>query len=177
MLKKIVIVSAVVFLTACSTLSGKKDEPKVNTDFMGGNIRVSYTLTGEFESLTSSGVAKVTSTLPSAVDEAYLVATLQARKQIVEFMKVEVENSNFIRAVAESLQEGTNTNGSPDNKVTSKIATELQDNIRQQSKAILIGTYVADKSYDAGSRTVKVVIRTGVKDAEVAKQVSRIMGN
>lgn len=178
MFKKIVILSAAVMLTACSTLGGsKKDEPKVNTDFMGGNIRVSYTLTGEFESLTSSGVAKVTSTLPSAVDEAYLVATLQARKQIVEFMKVEVENSNFIRAVAESLQEGVNTNGSPDNKVTSKIATELQDNIRQQSKAILIGTYVADKSYDAGSRTVKVVIKTGVKDNEVAKQVSRMMGN
>ena len=177
MLKKIVIVSAAVLLTACSTLGGKKDEPKVNTDFMGGNIRVSYTLTGEFESLTSSGVAKVTSTLPSAVDEAYLVATLQARKQIVEFMKVEVENSNFIRAVAESLQEGVNTNGSPDNKVTSKIATELQDNIRQQSKAILIGTYVADKSYDAGSRTVKVVIRTSVKDNDTAKQVSRMMGN
>jgi hypothetical protein len=177
MLKKIVIVSAAVLLTACSTLGGKKDEPKVNTDFMGGNIRVSYTLTGEFESLTSSGVAKVTSTLPSAVDEAYLVATLQARKQIVEFMKVEVENSNFIRAVAESLQEGVNTNGSPDNKVTSKIATELQDNIRQQSKAILVGTYVADKSYDAGSRTVKVVIRTSIKDNDTAKQVSRMMGN
>jgi len=177
MFKKIVIISAVVLLSACSSVPLKKDEPKVNTDFMGGNIKVSYTLTGEFDSLTSSGVAKVTSTLPSAVDEAYLVATLQARKQIVEFMKVEVENSNFIRAVAESLQEGVNTNGSPDNKVTSKIATELQDNIRQQSKAILIGTYVADKSYDAGSRTVKVVIRTSVKDNETAKQVSRMMGN
>jgi hypothetical protein len=176
-MKKLIVVIAAVMLSACSTFSQKKDEPKVNTDFMGGNIKVSYSLTGEFQSLTSSGVAKVTSNLPSAVDEAYLVATLQARKQIVEFMKVEVENSNFIRAVAESLQEGVNTNGSPDNKVTSKIATELQDNIKQQSKAILTGTYVSDKSYDASTRSVKVVIKTGVKDNEVAKQVSRMMGN
>jgi hypothetical protein len=176
-MKKLFVMFTAVMLSACSTFSPKKDEPKVNTDFMGGNIKVSYTLTGEFESLTSSGVAKVTSNLPSAVDEAYLVATLQARKQIVEFMKVEVENSNFIRAVAESLQEGVNTNGSPDNKVTSKIATELQDNIKQQSKAILTGTYVSDKSYDASTRSVKVVIKTGVKDNEVAKQVSRMMGN
>lgn len=176
-MKKLIVMFTAVMLSACSTFSQKKDEPKVNTDFMGGNIKVSYSLTGEFQSLTSSGVAKVTSNLPSAVDEAYLVATLQARKQIVEFMKVEVENSNFIRAVAESLQEGVNTNGSPDNKVTSKIATELQDNIKQQSKAILTGTYVSDKSYDASTRSVKVVIKTGVKDNEVAKQVSRMMGN
>lgn len=177
-MKKFVAVLAIALLAGCSSMGNRqKDQPKVNADFMGGSIRMTYTMTGEFESLTSSGVAKVTSTLPSAVDEAYLVATLQARKQIVEFMKVEVENSNFIRAVAESLQEGVNINGSPDNKVTSKIASELQDNIRQQSKAILTGTYVADKSYDPGSRTVKVLIKTGVKDAETAKQVYRLMGN
>ncbi len=177
-MKKFVAALAIVFVTGCSTIGGgKKDQPKVNTDFMGGAIKVSYTLTGDFESLTSSGTAKVTSTLPSAVEESYLIATLQARKQIVEFMKVEVENSNFIKAVAESLQEGVNVNGSPDNKVTSKIASELQDNIRQQSKAILTGTYVADRSYDPGTRTVKVVIKTGVRDAETAKQVYRLMGN
>ena len=167
----------VVLVAGCSTFGSKKDEPKVNTDFMGGAIKVSYTLTGNFESLTSSGTAKVTSTLPSAVEESYLIATLQARKQLVEFMKVEVENSNFIKAVAESLQEGVNVNGSPDNKITSKIASELQDNIRQQSKAILTGTYVADRSYDPGTRTVKVVIKTGVRDVETAKQVYRLMGN
>lgn len=176
-MKKLVILATAIMLSACSTFSSKKDEPRVNTDFMGGNIKVSYTLTGEFESLTSSGVAKVTSNLPSAVEEAYLVATLQARKQIVEFMKVEVENSNFIKAVAETLQEGVNVNGTPDNKVTSKIASELQDNIRQSSKAILTGTFVSDKSYDPSTRSVKVVVKASVKDTETAKQFSRLMGN
>jgi len=176
-MKKFLAVLAIMFVTGCSTFSDKKDEPKVNTDFMGGAIKISYTLMGDFESLTSSGTAKVTSTLPSAVDEAYLIATLQARRQLVEFMKVEVENSSFIKAVAESLQEGVNTNNLPNNKVTSKIASDLQDNIRQKSKAILTGTYVFDRSYDSGTRTVKVVVKTGVKDVKTAQQVYRLMGN
>lgn len=176
-MKKFVIVALAVMLSACSTFTAKKDEPTVNTNFMGGSIKITYKINGELDTLTSSGTAKVTSTLPSAVEEAYLVATLQARKQIVEFMKVEVENSNFIKAVAESLQEGVNVNGTPDNKVTSKIATELQDNIRQQSKAILTGTFVSDKSYDPATRTVKVVIKTGPEDAAIAKAVYRMMGN
>ena len=176
-MKKFFAVLAIIFVTGCSVFGNKKDEPNVNTDFMGGAIKVSYTLTGEFKSLTSSGTAKVTSILPSAVDEAYLTATLRARLQLVEFMKVEVEGNSFVKAVAESLQEGVNVNNSPDNKVTSKIASELQENIRQQSKAILTGTYVFDRSYDSGTRTVKVVIKTGVQDVKTAKQVHRLMGN
>ena len=36
-MKKFVAALAIVFVTGCSTMSGgKKDQPKVNTDFMGG---------------------------------------------------------------------------------------------------------------------------------------------
>ncbi len=175
---KFLVVSFAVLLSACSTFSSKKDEPKVNTEFMGGNIKVSYNFSGDLDSLTSSGVAKVTSTLPSAADEAYLVATLQARKQIVEFMKVEVENSSFVNAVSKTLQDSENDSGRTVNtNVTAKIASEVQDNIRQNSKALLKGTYVDSKSYDPSTHTVKVVVKTSLRDLDTSKQLSRLMGN
>jgi|694.fasta_scaffold00352_62 hypothetical protein len=175
---KFLVVSLAVLLSACSTFSSKKDEPKVNTEFMGGSIKVSYTLSGDLESVTSSGVAKVTSTLPSAPDEAYLVATLQARKQLVEFMKVELESTSFVTAVSKTLQDSeSESDKTVKSNVSAKIASDVQDNIRQNSKALLKGTYVESKTYDPSTRTVKVIVKTSLRDLDTSKQLARMMGN
>ena len=53
----------------CSTT--KKDEEsanKVSSTFLGGSIKVSYTKDGQFDFLTSTANAPVTSQLPSARD-------------------------------------------------------------------------------------------------------------
>ena len=104
--------------------------------------------------------------------------TLQARKQIVEFMKVEVENNSFINAVSKTLQDSESDSGrTVSTNVTAKIASEVQDNIRQNSKALLKGTYVDSKSYDASTHTVKVVVKTSLRDLDTSKQLARMMGN
>jgi hypothetical protein len=63
------------------------------------------------------------------------------------------------------------------NEVNSKIAYEVQQNIKSKSKAILQGVYVESKSYDTATNTVRVVVRTGTKDISAAKQVRALMGN
>ena len=61
--------------------------------------------------------------------------------------------------------------------VKDTITNELQENIKQKTNAILRGTYVESKEFDKGTSTVKVVVKSSVKDIEVSKQLSRLMGN
>mgnify|MGYP000722259006 FL=1 len=57
MYQKLAIVAVAVSLTACSTFSSKKDERSVKSEFFGGDIKVTYKMSGEFESISSSGTA------------------------------------------------------------------------------------------------------------------------
>ncbi len=179
MLKQFAVVSAVVLLSACSSLGDKRVEgpESVTAEFMGGDIKVTFNKDGQFELLQAAGTARVTSTLPSAQEEAFIVANMRAKQKIVEFMKNELEGEKFVNNATESLQEGQSINGQANNEVNSKIAYQVQENIKSKSKAILQGVYVESKKFDTATNTVRVVVRTGTKDISAAKQVRALMGN
>lgn len=178
MFKKLVIAAAVVSLTACSTFQSSKNEKKVNTEFLGGDIKVTYNMSGEFESIAAAGTAKVTSNAPDAAEKAYIVASMRARQQIAEFMKTDLESEKFKQGVYESLQESEEElKSSSATVIKDKIAANLQTTIKQKSNAILRGTYVESKDFDRSSSTVKVVVKSSPKDIETAKNLTRLMGN
>ena len=111
-------------------------------------------------------------------DEAYQVAILKARKQIVEFMKVDLESEKFTKTVFNNLQESASEDKKEtSNAVNAKIAGELQSSIKQKSSAMLKGTYVEEKSFDAPSNSITVVVKTSTRDVETAKNLSKLMGN
>ena len=68
-------------------------------------------------------------------------------------------------------------NGQANAEVNSKIAYQVQENIKSKSKAILQGVYVESKKFDTSTNTVRVVVRSGSKDIAVAKQIRSMMGN
>ena len=168
----------VALLAGCSTFGGKKDEQIVDTKFMGGEMKISYTWSGELKAVESSGTGKVVSNSPGAVDEAYIVATLRARQQLAEFIRLDLDSEKFKRSVFESLQEAENeTRQAVSNNVKSKITTNVQEDIRQKASVILRGTYVSDKVYDSSTRTVKVTVRFTPEDLIMSKKLNRLMGN
>jgi hypothetical protein len=181
MFQKFVVVSAVVLLSACSSLNmsnNRVDGPdSVTAEFMGGDIRVTFNKDGQFESIHSSGVARVTSTLPSATEDAFVVATLRAKQQIAEFMKDEIEGDRFANTLTDNLQKGSDVNGQIDNEVNTNIAKQVQENIKSKSKAILQGVYVESKKFNNSTNTVRVVVKSGMSDIAVAKQIRSMMGN
>lgn len=178
MLKRLAVVSAVVLLSACSSMDKRVEGPEsVTAEFMGGDIKVTFNKDGQFESLQAAGTARLTSTLPSAQEEAFIVANMRAKQKLVEFMKNELEGEKFTKTVYNSLQEGQSINGQANNEVNSKIAGEVQESIKSKSKAILQGVYVENKKFDTATNTVRVVVRTGAKDISAAKQVRALMGN
>ena len=180
-MKKLMIAAMIAAaLSGCSTLTGKTDDKvkPITSEFLGGNIKVTYKSNGEFESMTSSHTIKLTGELPYSQDEAYQVAILKARKQIVEFMKVDLESEKFTKTVFNNLQESTSEDKKETaNAVNAKIAGELQSSIKQKSSAILRGTYVEEKSFDTSSNSITVVVKTSTKDVETAKSLSKLMGN
>ena len=179
MLKQIAVVSAVVLLSACSSFGNKKVEGKdsVTSEFMGGEIRITYDKEGKFESMTASGSARVTNTLPSGQEEAFIIAKLRAQQKMVEFMKNELESERFKKTVYESLQEGLTKNGQTENEVNSKIAANVQEDIKTKSKGILKGVHIESKQFNNETQTVLVVVKTGMKEITTANQIRSLMGN
>jgi len=179
MLKRIAVVSAVVLLSACSSFGGKKVEgpESVTAEFMGGDLKVKFNKDGQFESMTASGSARMTNTLPSGQEEAFLIAKLRAQQKMVEFMKNELESERFKKTVYDSLQEGQTIGGQANNEVNSKIASNVQEDIKTKSRGILKGVHIDSKSFDTETRTVLVVVKTGVKEIATANQVRALMGN
>jgi hypothetical protein len=102
---------------------------------------------------------------------------MRAKQKIVEFMKNELEGEKFVSKASESLQEGQSIGGQANNEINSKIANQVQENIKSKSRAILQGVYVESKSFDSSTNTMRVVVKTGTKDIAAAKQVRALMGN
>jgi hypothetical protein len=179
MIKQLAVVSAVVLLSACSTLGGKKIEGKdsVTSEFMGGEIKITYNKDGQFESMTASGSARMTNTLPSGQEEAFIIAKLRAQQKMVEFMKNELDSERFKKTVYESLQEGQTIGNQSNNEVNSKIASNVQEDIKTKSRGILKGVHIESKSLNTENQTVLVVVKTGVKEIATANQIRSLMGN
>jgi hypothetical protein len=179
MIKQLAVVSAVVLLSACSTLGNKKIEGKdsVNSEFMGGEIKITYNKDGQFESMTASGSARMTNTLPSGQEEAFIIAKLRAQQKMVEFMKNELDSERFKKTVYESLQEGQTIGNQSNNEVNSKIVANVQEDIKTKSRGILKGVHIESKSFNTETQTVLVVVKTGVKEITTANQIRSLMGN
>ena len=176
--KKLAVISAVVCLSACSSFGDKRVEKadSVTAEFMGGEIKITYNKDGQFESMTASGSARMTNTLPSGQEEAFLIAKLRAQQKVVEF-KNELESERFKKTVFDSLQEGQTIGGQSNNEINSKIVSNVQEDIRTKQKGILKGVYIDSKSFDKDTKTVLVVVKTSVRDIATANQVRALMGN
>lgn len=179
MFQKLMVVSAAVILTACSSVPlTKTEEAPIKTEFLGGSIKVVYDRsTGEVKEIESMATAKLVSTLPNAVDESFTVATMRARKQLVEFMKTEVESEKFTESIFDTLQKSDVENKSKNETVNHNISQAVKQSIKQKSAGILKGTYVSEKVYDQATKTVRVAVRSSDRDIEAAKRLSRMMGN
>jgi hypothetical protein len=173
-MKKLLTISLIfLFISACSTT--KKDSAEVSSEFLGGNIKVTYSKSGKFESLSSVASVKVTSELPSAKEEAVSIATVRARRQISEFLNTEVNSERFVTTVTKTLQDSATATGENTTTLNSKIANEVKETIRQKSAVLLKGTVVESEVYDPNTKTITVVVKTGVKESGISNTVRKLM--
>lgn len=176
MMKKVLLVSLIALTTGCASVS-KEDMfgEAVNVPFMSGEVMLTISKKGQFESMTASGVARVTSSLPSAREEAFIIANLRAKQKIVEFMETEMEGEKFIKNTTTSIQK-SRTFGAPGvNDIDSTIAYNVQENISSKARSILRGVHVESTEFNPNANTLKVTVRTGVREIGTASQVRSLM--
>lgn len=173
MKKLLLALFSVTLLFGCS--STPKKDGSVSSEFLGGNLKISYTKSGEFESLSSISSVKVTSDLPSAKEEAVSIATVRARRQIAEFLNTEVNSERFVSTVTKTLQDSETASGTNSMTLNTKIANEVKETIRQRSNALLKGTFVESEVYDSNTKTITVVVKTGVKESGISNTVRKLM--
>lgn len=164
------------FIASFSACSSNKPAAQVSTEFVGGDLKITYDKNGEFESISSKATAQVSTTLPNAKDQAVTIASLKARRQIAEFLKVDIQSERFLVTISRSLQETNMTNNIGDNKEGSKIAYNLRESIRQRSSSILQGTYLQSESFNPETNLVTVVISAGKKESKLLKDVKKSVG-
>lgn len=178
MKKSLIALSLVVLFSGCSTFS-KKEEKMVTSEFANGDIKISYTLGGEIDTIHSTSSARVSSTLPGAVDEAVTVATMRARRQLSEFIKTDIETDRFVNTITDSVQNAESFGGesATSKSVKSKIVYDVKESMKQKSNAILRGTYVDSKRFDSDTKTVLVTIKSSPKDVANSKTLKSMMGD
>jgi hypothetical protein len=163
-----------VILIGCTSISS--DNRKLTSEFVGGDLKVTYNKKGEFESISSKATAYVTNDLPNTRDQAVTIATLKARRQIAEFLKTEVQSERFLVTVSKSIQDTETVNQAGDNKESAKIAYNVRESIRQRSSAILQGTYLQSESFNPDTKIVTVVVSAGTKENTLMKSVKKAVG-
>jgi hypothetical protein len=173
-LKLSTLVLFVFMLFGCASVSTQNKF--LSSDFVGGDLKVTYNKKGEFESISSKATAYVTNNLPNARDQAVTIATLKARRQIAEFLKTEVQSERFLVTVSKTIQDTETVNQAGDNKESAKIAYNVRESIRQRSSAILQGTYLQSESFNPDTKTVSVVVSAGSKENSLMKDVKKAVG-
>lgn len=156
-------------LSGCATVDIKK-ESKIELN--GGAITISYSKDGEFLALESRAIAKVTSTLPSARDEAATVATLKARRQIVEFLKTDIESEQFLKTLTSSNQKSDDSDGlAKQTSVKADIGYTIRETLRQKSSGVIQGSYVISEKYDPSTGVVIVTVGLGKPEKNALVQL------
>lgn len=172
---KTILMPLIVFMfVGCSITS--KNTVQFSSDFVGGDLKVTYNKKGEFESISSKATAYVTNNLPNTRDQAVTIATLKARRQIAEFLKTEVQSERFLVTVSKSIQETETVNQAGDNNESARIAYSVRESIRQRSSSILQGTYLQSESFNPDTKIVTVVVSAGTKENSLMKDVKKAVG-
>ena len=168
----------VCFFTACTVNldpASKNVKDLNNTVFLGGGITIIYDDEGDFQSITSVATSRVTSKLSSAVEEAFKIATLKARRQIADFMSVEVKSDQFTDSISDSLQAAARNNENSQEELRNTIAIKVKESITQKSKQILRGSFVQSEKHDSEKNIVKVVVVASVKTIGTSDSLKKYM--
>lgn len=150
MVRYLIILFSTFLVLGCQSVDKVSTETESVKTTLGG-LEIHYSSNGQFEHLTSTATAPVTSSLPNARDEAATVATLRARRQISEFLNTNIQSESFTEIVTTSLQQSNQVANTENKDVTIKIVTNLRESIRQNSESILKGTVFECITHDSAT--------------------------
>ena len=142
-----------------------KKPKRIQSGNAGAGIKVTYDDNDEWVSITATATAKVGYNVDYAVDTAITVATLKARRQILEMLNVTMKSGRSVEIVSNTSQGSKNT---------SNVLEKVRDSITKMSEGVMKGTHVISESVDADNRQVTVTVGVDRRSLNAAKSIATI---
>jgi hypothetical protein len=177
-MKKVILVAAMAaVLSACSSMKSvdldpvSKDAVKYTQEF--GKVEVTFNDKGEWESLKSTGTSAIPMSDNAALEQAMNVATMRAKRNIVEFIQTDLQSSKSHEAITNALAKDVSADDNKSRERAGTIATKIQEKITTQADGLLKGVYITDRKI-SGDKTMAVVTVTVDKRSMRAAQQVRV---
>jgi hypothetical protein len=180
-MKNLIIVSAIALaLSACSTTKLTDIDPvstdavKYTQDF--GKVEVTFNDKGDWDSIKSSGTSSVPIDVDAGLEQGMNIATMRAKRNIVEFINTDLKSSKTTEAMTNSLAKNVASGDETSQERAANIATQVQEKISVQADGLLKGVYVIERKISSDKRTVVVTVQVDKRSMRAANQLRMAMG-
>lgn len=181
-MKKLILVTAVALaLSACSTTKTvdlndtSKDAVKYTQEF--GKVEITFNDKGEWETLKSTGTSAIPLTDNAALEQAMNVATMRAKRNIVEFIQTDLNSSKSHEAITNALAKDVSADESKTRERAGNIATKIQEKIAVEANGIVKGVYIVDRKISSDKSMAVVTVEVSKKSMRAAQQVRNSFGS
>jgi len=179
-MKNLIIVSAIALaLSACSTTKLTDIDPvstdavKYTQDF--GKVEVTFNDKGDWDSIKSSGTSSVPIDVDAGLEQGMNIATMRAKRNIVEFINTDLKSSKTTEAMTNSLAKNVASGDETSQERAANIATQVQEKISVQADGLLKGVYVIERKISSDKRTVVVTVQVDKRSMRAANQLRMAM--
>lgn len=165
--------------TACSTTklneeaAYSSEAQKFTQDF--GKVEVTFNDKGDWESIKSSATSAVPIDNDMGIEQGMNVATMRAKRNIVEFINLDLKSTKTTDTITKSLAKNVAENDEQNKQRAANIASEITEKISVQADGILRGTYVVDRKVSNDHRVVSVTIQVDKRSMRAAKTLRAAM--
>ncbi len=174
-MKKVILLLAVLALSACSSVK-LKDESAVSSEAVKfvqdfGKVEVTFTDDGNWTQLKSSATSAVPIDVDAGLEQAMNVATMRAKRNIVEFMNTDLKSTKTADIMTKSLQKNVSDADEQSKQNAANIATEITEKIAVEANGILRGVYIVERKVSSDKKNVVVTVQVDKRSMRTANQV------
>ena len=175
MKKLFLVVAMAAALSACSTTKLSDVDPvssdavKYTQDF--GKVEVTFNDKGDWEVIKSSGTSSVPIDVDMGLEQGMNVATMRAKRNIVEFINTDLKSTKTTDAITNSLAKDVSNGTDKSNERAANIATKITETISVQADGLLKGVYVVERKVSSDKRTVVVTVQVDKRSMRTAQNL------
>ena len=155
-------------LSACSSTkpAGQVTQEGAKLAQNFGKVEVEFSMWGDWKAIKSTASANVPIEHDAGIEQAMNLATLRAKRNIVEFIQSDLKSKKTADAFTDAL---IDQNVSKDR--ATKLSQKITESIVEESSGILKGAYVDDRRITDDGKNVTVVIIVDKKSLESSSKL------
>lgn len=171
-MNKFIMVALVLALSACSTTkpTGEVTQEGVKLAKNFGKVEVVFSTFGEWQSIKSSASATLPIEHDAGIEQAMNVATMRAKRNIVEFIQSDLKSKKTTESFTDAL---VDHNVNKDK--AAKLSTKISESIVEESAGILRGAYIDDRKISDDGKNVTVSIIVDKRSLESSGKIRALL--